>query len=92
MHASVLSIARGARCDVGGDQAEQLLRGIPHSILLANDNRELFVLVPNVRVVRPLVQVRLRWCGVVWRWSTLGWVGLGWPGLGWAGLTWASMG
>ena len=39
----------------GGEQIEALLAGIPHSILLCNDNRELHVLVPNIRVVRPII-------------------------------------
>ena len=38
------------REDVG-----QLLRGVPHSILLSNANDELHVLVPNVYVCRPNV-------------------------------------
>lgn len=36
-------------------QMESLLRGIPHSLLLANDNQELHVLVANVLPVRPFI-------------------------------------
>lgn len=36
-------------------QIQKLLTGIPYSLILSNDNRELFVLVPNVRPVRPPV-------------------------------------
>lgn len=39
----------------GGEQVEALLKGIPHSILLTNDNRELHVLLPNICVARPLI-------------------------------------
>ena len=34
---------------------ESLLRGIPHCIILSNSNRELSVLVPNIRPVRPRI-------------------------------------
>lgn len=37
------------------DLALNLIRGMPHSLLLANANRDLTVLVPCIRTVRPII-------------------------------------
>lgn len=40
---------------IPGELAQRLLKGIPHSICLVTENGELSVLVPNVRIVRPVI-------------------------------------
>eukprot|EP01012_Entosiphon_sulcatum_P007139 TRINITY_DN13559_c0_g1_i1.p1 TRINITY_DN13559_c0_g1~~TRINITY_DN13559_c0_g1_i1.p1 ORF type:complete len:4669 (-),score=764.85 TRINITY_DN13559_c0_g1_i1:3029-17035(-) len=43
-------------CNERGPLTTQLLQGIPHSLLLCDQNKEISILVPSVRVVRPSIQ------------------------------------